>query len=347
VRTLAFATATAVLVSSPVWAQAWVEYGPPDDGFTISFPGVPTVRNGVFTTADGAKYPSHVHTLRQSPLIFSMTVVDISKGSIEGDTAIDQAARTFTKAGEVRLDVPSRTGNPGTDALREFGREINVVRRDGSESMLQIFVVDKRLYIAEGRSLPPHAADNAVDTIRFVESVAFPRSDGATSSGLITPSAVPPPGQPVSVTVKAGRLTERWQWAPAGNGKVEYCRQEGRGPETCAVADNPAQGDHMPASPTAPLVSAVQPGQAWFSVGGTAYFCKHTSYKKSSPMEVTCAEAAKGNLPKGTPIYLQAVADGAARFILIPGYRSFFCSNAFAAVPDGDPSQVALMCQVL
>src|SRR5882757_235236 len=140
VRTLAFAAA-AVLVSSPVWAQAWVEYVPAVDGFTISFPGAPTVRDGVFTTADGAKYPSHVHTLRQGSLIFSMTVVDVSKGSIEGDAAIDQAARTFTKAGEVKLDVPSRTGNPGTNTLREFGREINLVRRDGSKSMVQIFVV--------------------------------------------------------------------------------------------------------------------------------------------------------------------------------------------------------------
>ena len=102
----------------------------------------------------------------------------------------------------------------------------------------------------------------------------------------------------------------------------------------------------MPASPTPPMLSSVQPGQAWVGIGGAAYFCKHTSYKANSPMEVTCVQAAKGGLPQGTPIMVQAVADSSARFFLMPGYRSFLCHNA-SPDPDGGPSQVSLMCQVL
>jgi hypothetical protein len=94
------------------------------------------------------------------------------------------------------------------------------------------------------------------------------------------------------------------------------------------------------------VISAVQPGQAWVLTGGTAYFCKHTSYKADSPLEVTCALASRGGLAAGTPIMAQAVADGAARFFVMPGYRSMFCRNVFPA-PEGDPSQVALACQAL
>jgi hypothetical protein len=346
VRAPALAAAAALLVAGPVWAQAWVPYTSDGDAFSTSAPGVPTVQTGVFTMADGARYPSRVHTLRQGPVTFSVTVVDLSKGAVGGDAAIDLAARTFTRTGEVHLDVPSRTGNPPLNH-RAFGREIAVVRRDGSESAVQIFVVRQRLYILEGRG--PLAADRSLDMIRFVESISFPRTPADDASGvdaLIPPA--PAPDRPLSVTVKApgSRLAERWRWTPGGGGKVEYCRRMGTGAETCAVADNPEQGDHMPASPTAPIISALLPGQAWIGVGGTAYFCKHTSYRKNSPMEVTCAKAARGDLPEGRPIMVQVVPNGAARFFLMPGYRSFFCQHVFPA-PDGGPSQVSLMCQPL
>ncbi|HTI65996.1 MAG TPA: hypothetical protein VL460_00465 [Caulobacteraceae bacterium] len=342
------AVAAALLAAGPVRAQAWNSYTSEGDAFTVSIPGVPTVRNDVFTMADGSKYPSHVHTVRQGPVTYSVTVVDVSKGAIDGDAAIDLAARTFTRTGVVRLDVPSRTGNPPLNH-RSFGREIDVVHRDRSESALQIFAVRKRLYVMEGKSLPPDAAEHSLETIRFVESISFPRTsadDAVGVDGLIPPA--PAPDRPNSVAVKApaSALTERWRWAPGGAGKVEYCRQTGKGAETCAVADNPAQGDHMPASPTAPFISALLPGQAWIGIGGTAYFCKHTAYKKNSPMEVTCAHAVKGGLPALTPIMVQAIPNGAARFFLMPGYRSFFCQNTFPA-PEGDPSQVFLMCQAL
>jgi hypothetical protein len=354
VRIQTFAAAAAIFVSAPAWAQTqtWTEYLSAADGFTVTFPGSPTIRSGVFTMADGATYPTHVHTLRQGSLIFSVTVVDIAKAPVEGDAAIDLAARAFAKTGKVRLDIPSRSGNPGTAARRLFGRELNVVHRDGSESMLQIFTYNKRLYIAEGKSLPPDAGDNIADAVRFEEAVAFPAdpvpAGGGAPAGPRPPAAPPGPPQPVSVTVKAGdRLTERWRWAPGGSGKVEYCRQLGRGAETCAVADNPREGDHMPATSTPPVISAVQAGHGWMAVGGKAYFCKHTTYRKNAPMEVTCAEAeARGGLPEGTPSSVQAVANGAARLVLQPGNRSFYCRNPFPD-PDDKRSQVSLLCQVL
>jgi hypothetical protein len=281
--------------------------------------------------------------------VFSVTMVDLSKAPIDGDVAIDQAARTFTRAGAVQMDVPSRTGNPPFNH-RAFGRELDIVRPDGSESMAQVFIVRRRLYIAEGRALPPDAANHTLETIRFEESIIFPRTPADDAGGgvmAIIPPA-PAPDKPISVSVKTpnGALTETWRWSPGGDGRVRYCRQEGRAAETCAAADNPDQGDHMPATQTAPFISSIEPGMAWLSVGGTVYFCKHTTYKKGDPLETTCVQGSKGGLPQGTPIMVQAVADQSARFFLMPGYRSFLCHHAFPA-PDGDPSQVALMCQVL
>jgi hypothetical protein len=261
--------------------------------------------------------------------------------------ALDYAVNALAKQGKVTYDVPSRSAII-------YGRELNFVRRDGSQSMFAIYYTKQHLFLAEGKTLPPDAENGSSQSTRFAESIAFPRPTRPVrpqGARRVAPAVVPnspsTSRDPVSVAVTApkGAVTETWRWSPDGAGQVEYCRQTAKsGSPTCVVADNPEHGDHMPASQTSPMISAVTPGQAWIVIGETSYFCKHTSYAKGSATEVTCADATKAGLPKEIPTSVKALSDAAARFVF-PPRRNYYCQNVPAE--DDSKSQTFLTCPVL
>jgi hypothetical protein len=381
------ATAACVAAFAPALAQEeddWAVRTFARDSFTIAAPSDLKEKDGVFVGVDGKKYPAHVYSMVRGKQIYSVTVADFTTAPVADDPALDYAVKTLAKQGKITFDVPARSG--GT-----YGREVNLVRPDRSQSMFSLYFAGKHLYQAEGKTLPPDAEDGSSDAIRFVESIAFARGGGPGAPGggqgggqggqgggqggqggrpaggagagagagggggggggqrpaaVIVPNSPSTSREPVAVAVtgSTGALTEAWRWSPdEAGGKVEYCRQAQGALPKCVVADNPKLGDHMPASQTSPMISAVIPGQAWIAIGGTSYFCKRTSYAKGVLSEVTCEDAAKKRLPREIPTSVQAVSNHAARFMYPPN-RSYYCQN----VPDDSgKSQTLLTCVVL
>jgi hypothetical protein len=155
-----------ILAATPAFAQAWHLHTFPDDQFSISFPGTPTIANGTFTAPDGTKYAARVYTMVDGKNRYTSTVSDFTKSTIDGVTAVDLAAQVVAKRGEIKFDIPSRAG-------QIFGRELNVVYPDGSQSMMSIFYARNRLYETEMKTLPPDAEEGGGDGVRFVESIGF------------------------------------------------------------------------------------------------------------------------------------------------------------------------------
>jgi hypothetical protein len=347
------ATIVWVIAAAPVFAQDQGEWLVRDfDGFSVSAPADLQKKDSVFTGVDGKTYPAQVYSLVQGKQIYSVTVADFTTAPVEDDPALDYVIQTLAKQGKIAYDVPSRSA-------MVYGRELNLVRRDNSQSMFSIYYTGKHLYLTEGKTLPPDAEDGSSSSTRFAESIAFPlparpprppRPAGAVGPPprpAIVPNAPSTSREPVSVTVAAptGAGIETWRWSPDGTGEVQYCRQAAKSrPPTCVVADNPKYGDHMPPSQTTPMISAVMPGQAWIAIGGTTYFCKHTSYVKGSATEVTCQDAGSRGLPREIPTSVKAMSDNAARFIFPPN-RSYYCQNVPAE--DDSKSQTFLTCVVL
>ena len=59
-----------------------------------------------------------------------------------------------------------------------FGRQLSIVKGDGSRVAVALFAYQRRLYQIEGRSLPA-GNDATADAIRFVQSLIF--TDGGSN----------------------------------------------------------------------------------------------------------------------------------------------------------------------
>lgn len=86
---IALTTAAFVLaVTGTSFAQAFSQYVSQQDGFGVSFPGEPTIRDTTWTSEHGVPLPARVYTVENKRGKYSMTVVeykDIEK--LSGDRA--------------------------------------------------------------------------------------------------------------------------------------------------------------------------------------------------------------------------------------------------------------------
>jgi len=64
------------LAVSPAAAQDWEEFVSREDGFSINFPGKPTVTNTTYKSQFGADLPARVYRATRGTSTFSLTVVD-------------------------------------------------------------------------------------------------------------------------------------------------------------------------------------------------------------------------------------------------------------------------------
>jgi hypothetical protein len=68
--------------------------------------------------------------------------------------------------GEVVVDVPHRVN-------RVLGRQLSIVRHDGSRSAIAAFYRSRRLYLIEGTILPTNDDLMSSDGVRFQQSLRF------------------------------------------------------------------------------------------------------------------------------------------------------------------------------
>jgi hypothetical protein len=74
-RTIAVAV-LALSLATPAFAQEWEEFVSAEDGFSINFPGKPTIENTTYTSQFGADLPAKVFRGTRGDSRFSLTVVD-------------------------------------------------------------------------------------------------------------------------------------------------------------------------------------------------------------------------------------------------------------------------------
>jgi hypothetical protein len=150
-------------------AQSWQEYAFPEHAFVVHFPSPPTVTKGVYKTTAGVAAPSTVYSATKDNILYTITVGDFSKASVNDQEVINDAVKAAGRDGEIKLDVDARIN-------RQYGHELSVKGKDGSYSMYAIFFFDHRFYQLIGRSPPSIAERGASQTIRFQQSLQFPGS---------------------------------------------------------------------------------------------------------------------------------------------------------------------------
>ena len=158
------AVATASLIASSADAQTWREYR--YSGFAVQFPVEPIVENGTYTLAEGIAVAARIYSAQQDGLLYKATVADLSRSDLNEKQAIDLAIEHLTAGGEVTVDVPHRVN-------RVLGRQLSIMRGDGSRTAVALFYRNRRLYLIEGTILATHDDLMSPDGMRFQQSLRF------------------------------------------------------------------------------------------------------------------------------------------------------------------------------
>jgi hypothetical protein len=163
-RSIAFVLA-AFVASAPAAAQNWQEYSYPNYSFTVAFPADPQIETTTYQVADGRSVEAHVYTVRQDNSVFKVTIAELADTGLEESAVIDHAIKTLSEGGEVKVNIPHRIN-------RVYGRQLSILRVDGSRSTAAVFDYNGRLYQIEGKSLSTRN-DATADAIRFAQSLTF------------------------------------------------------------------------------------------------------------------------------------------------------------------------------
>src|SRR5579871_4810406 len=153
------------IFASPAAAQGWQEYSYPDYSFAVSFPADPQVETATYRVADDRTVDARIYAVRRGDAEFKVTVAELGDPRPEEAAVIDNAIKTLSAGGEVKVNIPHRIN-------RVFGRQLSIVKGDGSRAAVALFDYNGRLYQIEGKSLP-NAGNTTADAIRFVQSLAF------------------------------------------------------------------------------------------------------------------------------------------------------------------------------
>lgn len=160
-----------LLLPGAAVAQEWTAYTYPDPGFTIQFPGVPTVKTSRIKNATGVSLPMTRYEVRQDRVIYSLSIVNYSSTNDDALTTIFATERLLGASGKV-------TAATGARIKRAFGRQLSLDASDGSRSGVAIFFVNKHLYTLVAQALPPNPTEESGDVIRFQRSLQFLDDDG-------------------------------------------------------------------------------------------------------------------------------------------------------------------------
>lgn len=165
-RVLAMLAATFVALSNPVSAQSWMEYDYPDAGFAVHFPNVPKVADGLYETGAGAFVKAHIYASQAPGSLYSVTVADLSGTGTDQMAALAQAVEAARSHGDIQVDIPARVNG-------QRGRQLSILRKDGSHSNVAIFFANDHLFQIEGTVLASNSDPQSGEAIRFQQSLRF------------------------------------------------------------------------------------------------------------------------------------------------------------------------------
>jgi hypothetical protein len=160
----AIATAITLVFAGAALADEWKEYENRDYGFTVHFPGDPTIETATYKAADGRSFPAHVFSVKQETGMFKVTVVDLPGKQTGSDAAIlKEATKVVTNAGTIKFDIPHRV-------RQVYGRQLGIAGANGGYSYVALFYRNNRLYEVEGSALAA-GGQAEVEAMRFQQSL--------------------------------------------------------------------------------------------------------------------------------------------------------------------------------
>jgi hypothetical protein len=165
------------LLVSPALAQEWQQFTYPDQGFSVSFPGQPQIRDSTITLAAGSNVPARIYSLTQGANDYLLTIADFSAATSDDDTIINQAADALRATGTVSVDIQARV-------RRNYGRQLAVTAKDGSHSVGAIFFVNHHLFQIEGITHPANGGGDSSGAARFQQSLDFIGANGGYGYGF-------------------------------------------------------------------------------------------------------------------------------------------------------------------
>jgi hypothetical protein len=161
-RRIAFVIAL-FLAGSPAAAKDWMEYAYPDHSFTVAFPAEPRIEPSTYQAADGRAFAARTYSVTLDGSLFKMTVVELPETNANGDALVSHAIKTLTDGNQIKLDIPHRIRST-------YGRQLAVVRPDGSFTYVAVFFHKQRLYQLEGIAAAA-GGDAEVDAMIFHQSL--------------------------------------------------------------------------------------------------------------------------------------------------------------------------------
>jgi hypothetical protein len=131
----------------------------------ISFPSEPQVQTTTYPVGGDRTVNARVYAVRRDDAEFKVTVADLGDLASRKGSVMDNAIKTLSAGGEVKVNVQLRIQHV-------FGRQLSILQGDGSRTSVALFNFDGRLYQIEGKSLPS-GLKTAANAIRFVQSLTF------------------------------------------------------------------------------------------------------------------------------------------------------------------------------
>ena len=152
------------LAGSPAKAKDWIEYAYPDRSFTVHFPAEPRIELTSYRGSEDRAFEARIYSATLNGGVLKLTVVELPESAgTNGDAHVTHAVKTLTDGNEIKLDIPHRI-------RQTYGRQLAVLRKDGSFSYLAVFVHKQRLYQLEGTATVA-GGEADVDAMIFHQSL--------------------------------------------------------------------------------------------------------------------------------------------------------------------------------
>lgn len=149
------AAALAVMLSGPVFAQAWGEFTDRAEFFTINMPGDPKVETITYKTEKDTSLPAKVYSGADARGgRYKLTVVNYASAPGEGATAIAERAKAIRAQGEVKYDNAAEHQN------NVRSERLSVILPDRRQLLAEVMLHKDRFYILEADTpgnVPPPA----------------------------------------------------------------------------------------------------------------------------------------------------------------------------------------------
>jgi hypothetical protein len=135
--------------------------------FAVIFPGEPMMRQIQYTTRAGTSVPARQFIVENDAGRYAVTVVQLADGRSEDRRAVEHAAETLRRRGEILFQAYANY-DPGIP-----GRQLNIRETNGRQLRASVYMYDRRLLITEASAAP-----GDVPAIQFEQSIMLLDEEG-------------------------------------------------------------------------------------------------------------------------------------------------------------------------